>query len=160
LVNAGIREADCVATMTSSDALNAVVGHVARTEFHVPRVVVRNYDPRYAPLHEAFSLQSVNSVQWNATRFEELLVHPQMPTVHSIGDGRVAIYELSVPAHLAGTRLADLTSGGEAVIAGVTRRGESHLPVPDLVLETGDLLTVSATVEGAARLRDRLGEGA
>ncbi|HXF60647.1 MAG TPA: TrkA family potassium uptake protein [Caldilineaceae bacterium] len=160
LVNAGIREADCVATLTNSDALNAVIGHLARTEFHVPRVVVRNYDPRYAPLHEAFGLQSVNSVQWNASRFEELLVHPQMPVIQPIGDGRVAIYELNVPVQLAGIRLAELAAAGDAIIAGVIRQGESHLPSPDLVLEAGDVLTVSATAEGAARLRVRLGEGA
>lgn len=160
LVNAGIREADSVATLTNSDTLNAVIGHLARTEFHVPRVVVRNYDPRYAPLHEAFGLQAINSVQWNASRFEELMVHPQMPVVQPIGDGRVVVYELNVPAHLAGIRLAELTATGGMVVAGVTRQGESQLPSPDLVLETGDVLTVSATAEGAARLRARLGEGA
>jgi len=41
--------------------------------YHVPNVVVRNYDPRWQPLHEAFGLQVVSSASWGAQRMEELL---------------------------------------------------------------------------------------
>src|SRR5512134_2151768 len=44
LVNAGVSQTDAFAVLTNSDALNAVVGHIARTIYHVPNVVVRNYD--------------------------------------------------------------------------------------------------------------------
>ena len=49
LRRAGIESADGLAAVTSSDTLNAVVGHVARTVYHVPNVVVRNYEPRWSP---------------------------------------------------------------------------------------------------------------
>jgi trk system potassium uptake protein TrkA len=160
LDNAGAHEADCLATLTNSDALNAVIGHVARTVYHVPRVVVRNYDPRWAPLHEAFGLQTVSSVTWNASRFIELLVHQAMPQLHVSGDGGVSIYDVVIPAAWNGQPVASLTTGGEVVVAALARKGESRLPPPDLVLETGDVVTVSATAAGAAGLRARLGEGA
>src|SRR5688572_22833359 len=57
----GMETADGLAAVTNSDSTNAVVGHVARTVFHVPNVVVRNYDPRWLPMHEAFGLQVVSS---------------------------------------------------------------------------------------------------
>ena len=75
LHRAGIEQADGLAAVTSSDSVNAVVGHVARTVYRVPNVVTRNYDPRWRPLHEAFGLQMVSSATWGAQRLEELLEH-------------------------------------------------------------------------------------
>jgi trk system potassium uptake protein TrkA len=160
LVNAGVQDADCLATLTNSDALNAVVGHIAKTVYHVPRVVVRNYDPRWAPLHTAFTLDAVNSVQWNATRFEELMLSSVLTAVQPLGDSGIALYELSAPAAWAGRRLEELIQDPEVVIVGVTRDAVSRLPAADWTLETGDRVALSATAAGAARLRTQLDQGA
>ena len=56
LKRAGIETADGLAAVTNLDSVNAVVGHVARTIYSVPRVVVRNYNPRWLPMHHAFGL--------------------------------------------------------------------------------------------------------
>lgn len=160
LVHAGIEQADCVATLTNSDALNAVIGHIAAAIYSVPRVVVRNYHPRWAPLHAAFELGSVNSVQWNAERFEELLLNPSLPAVHALGNQGIAIYELVVPPAWAGHRLEELTQDAEVVVAGVTRAGEGMLPSPGWRLEAGDRVALSTNAGGATRLRARLEQGA
>jgi trk system potassium uptake protein TrkA len=73
LRRAGIQDADGLAAVTNSDPLNAVVGHVARTVFRVPKVVVRNYDSRWLSLHEAFGLPVVSSTLWGVRRIETLL---------------------------------------------------------------------------------------
>lgn len=160
LANAGIEDADCVATLTNSDALNAVLGHIAATVYHVPRVVVRTYDPRWAPLHAAFALETVNSVQWNAARFEELMLSPNLATIHVLGATGLAIYELVVPASWAGRALSELLADPEVVVAGVTRDRQSLLPTPDWQLAVGDRVALSTTAAGAARLRAQLGQGA
>ena len=59
--------------MTNSDSVNAVVAHVARVVFRVPKVVVRNYDPRWLALHEAFGHEVVSSTGWGASQVEGLL---------------------------------------------------------------------------------------
>ncbi len=76
LVRAGIEQAQGLAAVTNSDSVNAVVCHVARTVFHVPHVVARNYDPRWRPVHEALGLTVVSSTAWGAQRIEELLESP------------------------------------------------------------------------------------
>ena len=73
LERAGVAKAGALAAVTNSDAVNAVVAHVARTMYGVPSVVARNYDPRWRPLHEALGLQTVSSTAWGAQRIEELL---------------------------------------------------------------------------------------
>jgi hypothetical protein len=46
---------------------------------------------------------------------------------------------------------------GSAVAAAVSRGGRGLLPTPEFVLQHSDVLQVSATAEGAANLRKRLG---
>ena len=94
LKRAGIEEADGLAAVTNSDSVNAVVGHVARDVYKVPNVVVRNYDPRWLPMHEAFGLQVVSSTAWGAQSIEELLYSPTLRAVFSAGNGEVEVYEL------------------------------------------------------------------
>jgi len=56
--------------------------------------------------------------------------------------------------------LADLTADVDCVPAAITRCGHAALPVADGLLETDDLLHVSATPDGARTLRARLGQEA
>jgi trk system potassium uptake protein TrkA len=97
LEKAGIREAQALATVTNSDAVNAVVAHVARTVYGVPNVVTRNYDPRWRVLHEAMGLLSVSSTAWGAQRTSELLERPRLRAVFSAGNGEMELYEMTVP---------------------------------------------------------------
>lgn len=156
LKRSGIETADGLAAVTNSDSVNAVVGHVARTVYEVPNVVVRNYNPRWLPMHHAFGLQVVSSTGWGAQRIEELLASPAGRPVFSTGNGEVEIYEVAVPASWSARPLSELVPGGDGVAAAVTRAGRSMLPTPETVLEGGDVVHVSATAEGIDRIRRRI----
>ena len=155
-VNAGVERADCVATLTNSDPLNAVLGHIAATIYNVPRVVVRNYDPRWLPLHAAFGLQTVSSVRWNASRFEELLVDGAAQPVYSLSDGNLAVYELAVPPAATGRHFQEIAAGLPVVVAAVIRAGKGKLPLDDFQLQGGDLVVVSGDRLAVEQLRQRL----
>ncbi len=157
LRRAGIEEADGLAAVTNSDALNAVVAHLARAVYDVPHVVVRNYDPRALPLHEAFGLQVVSSSTWGAQRLEELLYHKEVRTVFSAGNGEVEIYEFMIHKPLHGLPLRELLPPGCVPVA-LTRAGRACLPDPGMALEECDVVLVSATLEGIEVLRQRLRE--
>jgi len=156
LDRAGIAQAQGLASVTNSDAVNAVVAHVARTVYRVPNVVSRNYDPRWRPLHEAMGLQMVSSTAWGAQRLEELLESWRMRPVLSAGNGEVEVYELAVPESWHGRTLAELASGVECALVSLTRGGRASLPAAVARLEAGDLLQLSASLDGATTLRTRL----
>jgi len=159
LRRSGIEKADGLAAVTNSDSVNAVVGHVARTVFNVPNVVVRNYNPRWLPMHHAFGLQVVSSTGWGAQRIEELLSDPRGRAVFSAGNGEVEIYEVVVPAVWAARTVADFLGGAGCVAAALTRAGQAILPSADTALEAGDVLHVSSTRQGMAALLGRLEPG-
>ncbi|HWQ70438.1 MAG TPA: NAD-binding protein [Patescibacteria group bacterium] len=156
LRRAGIEKADGLAAVTNSDSLNVVVAHVATTVYHVPQVVVRNYHPRWRPLHEAFGLQVVSSTSWGAQRIEELLYPAFAKCVFSAGNGEVEIYELSVSEAWHGHTLQDLLHAGQCLAVALTRAGKAILPSSEEPLEVGDILYLSSTMEGIETLRERL----
>lgn len=157
LERAGIREADGLAAVTNSDALNAVVCHAAREFYNVPVVVARNYDPSLRSLIEAFGLQTVGSTTWGAQRVEELLINPGDRVVYSAGNGEVEIYEVRIPEAWNDRTLGELLEPlKECRAVALTRAGRSSLPDADTRLQTGDLLNVSSTFKGIGELTARL----
>lgn len=160
LHRAGIKKAAALAAVTNSDAVNAVVARVAHTVYHVPRVVVRNYDPRWVSLHEQLGLPVVSSASWGAQRLEELLCAPEAGrAVLSAGHGEVAVHEFTVPAAWHGRQLADLCPPGPdgCLPVALVRAGQAHLPTGDTRLEIGDVLYLSTTPAGLPALCQRLG---
>jgi trk system potassium uptake protein TrkA len=156
LRRAGIEQADALAAVSSSDSVNAVVAHVARTLYQVSHVAVRTYDARWRQVHETFGLQVVSSTVWGAQRLEELLYSPDIRPIFSAGNGEVDIYEIRITRPWHGRSLAELVSTDQCVPAALTRAGRAMLPSPDFSLEEGDLIHVSATLEGIQTLQQKL----
>jgi len=156
LHRAGIEGCDSVAVVTNSDTLNAVVGHLAKTMYRVPNVVVRNYDPRYRGIQEAFDLQVISSLSWGAQRIEEMMYHSDVRAVFSAGNGEVEVYELAIPANCAGVTVGDLIATDLCMPVAITRAGKAILPTLKTALQAGDILHVSATLDGVEALRSRV----
>lgn len=157
LERAGIHDADGLAAVTNSDTLNAVVAHTARTLYHVPNVVARNYDPNLRSVIEAFGLQIVGSTYWGAQRVEELLMSPSQRMVYSAGNGEVEVYEVQITEEWDGRTLGELLDPlDQCYPVALSRAGRSSLPERGLKLQTGDMLDVSSTFEGIGALTARL----
>jgi trk system potassium uptake protein TrkA len=156
LERAGIARATALASVTNSDAVNAVVAHVALTVYHVASVVSRNYDPRWRPLHEAMGLRTVSSTAWGAQRVEELLESRRVRPVFSAGNGEVELYELDVPESWEGRPLSQLVAGVSCQVMSLTHAGRATLPDREATLHTGDFIHVGASLDGAGELRGRL----
>jgi trk system potassium uptake protein TrkA len=156
LRRAGAEHADALASVTPSDAVNAVVARTAHEFFHVRQVVIRNYDPKQRPLLEAFGLPIVAPSTWGAQRIEEQLSDASMPALFSSGNGEVEVYECIVPSAWAGKTLGELLPAGQCLPVAVARAGRAMLPGPDTPLKAGDVVHVSATEDGIRRLRQQL----
>ena len=153
LHRAGIEHTDGLAAVTNSDTLNAVVAHVARTVYHVPHVVARNFNPRWQPLHEAFGLPAVSSTTWGAQRIEEMLYEAEVHPVWSSANGMVDLYDFVVPEHCRGRLLHEVLPEGPYVVVAFTRAGQHMSPAHAIPLEPGDVIYLSPSPEGRGRLR-------
>ncbi len=156
LIRAGIEKAEALVAVTNCDPLNAVVASIARNVYHVPHVVVRNYDPRWRELQEMLSLQVISSTAWGAQRIEEMIHSENFRTIFSAGNGEVEIYEFEIPEHWDNQRLGDLINSEECVPVSITRAGTAILPTCDTIVSTNDVVLFSGTMSGALAVRDQL----
>jgi trk system potassium uptake protein TrkA len=156
LVRAGIENADGLAAMTNSDAINAVVARVAHEKFHLTNVIARNYDPSLRSIYEGMGLQVISSTSWGAQRVEELLYDEDFYSVFSAGNGEVEIYEFKIPQAYEGKTLRELINDGKCVPIAITRSGRAEIPNLDMILQSEDIVHFSATFEGINHLRARL----
>ena len=161
LSRASADKAEGVAVVTNSDTMNAVIGHTIRVHYpQVKQVIVRNYDPAMRDMLEAFGLQIVSSTAWGAERVQELMIDPSFRAVFSAGNGEVEMYEMYISPKWDGMTVSTLLQGcGEIVCSALTRAGRAQLPNGEMKLQKGDILTVSATLEGVKALRAKLQEG-
>ncbi len=156
LERAGIEDADGLATVTNSDPLNAVVAHIACTAYNVPRVITRNYDPRWRTLHEVFSLHFVSSSTWGAERIETLLEYPGINTLHTAGDGNVVLFEFIVPEAWDGKEFGSLVPPESCTLVSITHAGTATRADRTTALVAGDAVVVSATKGGVGVFRQLL----
>ena len=162
LLRAGIESADGFAATSSSDNVNAVAARIARSLFHVPRVVARLFDPERAEVYKRLGLATISSTTWGAERIRELLTHADLDAVRSFGAGEVQLLEIEVPSSLVGRSVRDLSVPGEVNVIAVTRDGRALLPMMGTAFREGDIVHL-AVLSGAMVRVERLlglGEGA
>ena len=159
LLKAGIERADAFGATSSSDNANIVAARIARTVFHVPRVVARLYDPRRAEIYRRLGLITISSTTWGAERIRELLTHAELDPLMSFGTGEVSLFSIELPAQLAGRRVRDLTVPGEFQVVSVVRQGQAFMPLSGSEFRDGDILHISALSTAMDRLKEMLGLG-
>ena len=156
LQRAGVETAGALAAVTSSDNVNAIVARIARDVFQVNRVVARVYKPSRTPIYDELGLQTVSSSSWAAQRIKQMMTHPGLTSLSITAEGEVQYYEMKVPEKWGGHSLAEFLPEGKAIPAIILRNGQSLMPSPSITVESGDVLQLSATTEGADSLRSLL----
>ena len=140
LRNAGVERAVALAAVTNGDNSNIVVARTGREAFGVPRVFARIYDMRRAAVYERLGIPTVASARLTIDMSMRQL-RPDVEAVRWVDPAAgVCLVERPASRALIGTSLADLESDGTVRLAAVRRLGVSILPVPDLVVQDGDLL--------------------
>ena len=156
LVAAGIERADGFASVTSGDNTNVVSARIARQVFRVPKVVTRIYDPRRAEIYRRFGLQTISPTEWGATRIAELLCHPGMTVLLTLGNGEVNVVEVEVTPHLAGHKVNELVIPGEMNVVALLRNGRAVVPTLGTAFQVGDTVQISVQSTAMARLAEML----
>jgi trk system potassium uptake protein TrkA len=153
---AEIENADALAAVTNSDSLNALVAHIAKTEYRVARVVARNIDPRQQSLQEAFDIPIVGAASWGAQRVEELLIDIPLHAILLDSQAGLLIYQLEVPVRWQGRPWQELLPEGHYEKLAWTRHEQTLSFDGPAKLESDDSLYLRAIPEEIEALRARL----
>lgn len=160
LENAGIRKADVLAAVTSSDDRNLLVCHLARSMFNVNRTIARVNNPGHAWLfNQTFHVDvTINPAGIIASLISEQMSMGDMMTIAKLYRGNYSLVEEKIPenARAIGLAIKDLGLTEQCVIAGIIRDGELIVPRGLTVLEAGDEVLAVTDSEGASHLADLL----
>lgn len=157
LEDAGIRDADCFAAVTSGDNSNIVAARTAKEYFRVPRVIARIYDPRRAEIYRGLGISTIASVTWTSTRLLDMVTHPDLHSEYQYGNAEVELMEVDVPAGLADKPFTELNVPGEIAVAAIVRGGRAILPTDGTYFEMGDTAFVNVLRESTGKLERLLG---
>jgi trk system potassium uptake protein len=160
LEQAGIRQAQALAAVTTSDSVNLVLCFLAKTMFGVPRTIARVNNPNNAWLfNDKFHVDiALNQADVLAHLIQEEMSLGDMMTLFKIRRGSYSVVEEKVPprAKVIGIELKDLGLAEHCVIAAIIRGGIMTLPRGDSTLQENDEIIAVASVEGAQKLAELL----
>lgn len=160
LEQAGARDANVLAAVTSDDSTNLVICFLAKMMFGVPRTIARVNNPSNAWLFdEKFQVDvALNQADVLAHLIQEEMSLGDMMTLFKVRHGRYSVVEEKVPANAKaiGIQLKDMGLAEHCVIAAIIRDGIMTLPRGDSTLQENDEIIAVASVEGAQKLADLL----
>jgi trk system potassium uptake protein TrkA len=142
LLRAGIKEADGLAAVTPDDATNFVVARAAKEIFQVPNVVARVYDPLRREAFEGIGIRVTTSSSWGAQRITQLLTHPEILPILTLGHGEIVLVEVRVKGNLNGMMITTLQQNKDWVPVAIIRKGKAEIPTPESVLHKDDILVL------------------
>jgi trk system potassium uptake protein len=156
LEDAGARNADALAAVTSGDNSNILCARIARENFRIPNVVARIYDPRRAEIYQRLGIPTVATVTWTIDQVRRWLL-PSMSTVSwTDASGELHLIEQPLPPNWAGKKLVDLNDPGRIKVIAVNRAGVIRLDPEELVGQERDLLQIAVVAGSEAELAERL----
>ena len=160
LEQAGIREAQALAAVTTDDSINLVLCFLAKTMFGVPRTIARVNNPNNAWLfNDKFHVDvALNQADVLAHLIQEEMSLGDMMTLFKIRRGRYSVVEEKVPAgaKVIGIQLKDLGLAEHCVIAAIIRDGVMTLPRGESTLQENDEIIAVASAEGTQKLAELL----
>src|SRR5438445_860867 len=140
LEQAGIREADALAAVTSGDNSNILTARIARETYKIPHVVARIYDPRRAIIYQRLGIPTVATVAWTTDQVLRRLMPERYATEWTDATGTMNMIERALPAAWAGRKLSELDEADRFRVVVLTRGGEARLASIELRGQEGDLL--------------------
>jgi trk system potassium uptake protein len=141
---AGIRSAQVLAAVTSSDPDNLALCYMARTLYGTSRTIARVNNPQATWLFNKRLLFHVdvalNQPEVLASLIEEEMSLGDMMTLLRLHRGQFSLVEEKVPpgAPAVGQSLRDLVLPANAVVAVIIREHNMVIPSGDTVFEVGD----------------------
>jgi trk system potassium uptake protein TrkA len=156
LEEAGIRQADAFAAVSSGDNSNIIAARVARETFGIDNVVARIYDIRRAEIYQRLGIPTVATVKWTADQMLRRVLKEGAQALWRDPTGTVQLAEAHVDPGWIGRRVSQLEADAGVRVAFLTRFGEGVLPGPDTVLQEGDLVHILVADKSLDAASERL----
>ena len=150
LIEAGVRTADVFAAVTDLDNTNLMAAEVARKIFGVRHVVARLYNPQRERTYQQLDMDYVCGTTLVAESLLEKIEAGHGHHVQTLGD--VEVIEFRAGPGVAGKRVRDIEIEHQFRLSVLSRGNVTFIPLPDTMLQPGDVVVAAVKEEGLARV--------
>ena len=157
LEQAGIRQADGFAAVSSGDNSNILAARVVSEGYQVENVVARIYDPGRAAVYERLGIPTVATVRWTVGQVMRRLLPEGSEPVWRDPSGNVHLLQVFVNNGWVGRRIRDLASAARAPIPFLVRVGRGIVPDAETVFQDGDTIYVGCDTERTSDIETLFG---
>jgi len=165
LIEAGVEEADILIAVTGSDELNLLTCLIAKKTGGcqtIARVRKPEYSEELDLFKEDLGLEMIiNPEQAAATEIARILRFPSARQIDSFAKEKVDILKFRIAENsvLKGLKIADMNQklSTDVLVCGVERGEEAFIPKGDFILQSGDLVSIVASLENCAFFFEKIG---
>lgn len=161
LEDADAYNADIAIALTAHDADNLVICELCKKKFHVKKTVALISDPTKTDFFYRMGIDSVVcAITAIANIIEQQAFLDEMVTLVPIGDGRISIAQVPVPATapVVDKKLWEINLPKEVIIGCVLRSDHSIVPRGDTRILAGDMLVlISSAKQEMAAIKELTG---
>ena len=158
LEQAGIREADGFAAVSSGDNSNILAARVVREEFGVHNVVARIYDQGRAEVYERLGIPTVATVRWAANQVLRGLLPEGSEPVWRDPSGNARLVQVHTHEDWIGETVGSIREALRTPVPFIVRFGSGIVPTDDTVLQEGDLLYAAIELDRTDEIEQILAE--
>jgi trk system potassium uptake protein TrkA len=159
LEQAGLRNADGFAAVSSGDNSNIISARVAREQFGVSNIVARIYDPGRAEVYERLGVPTVATVPWAADQVLRRLLPAGSEPAWRDPSGQLRLDNIYAPFPWIGQNLSRFEEEAGVRVAYLTRLGAGMVARSDTVIQEGDYLSVFMLESDADRVHAAIAAG-
>lgn len=157
LVQAGIKQADGFAAVSSGDNSNILAARVVREQFGVHNVIARIYDQGRAEVYERLGIRTVATVRWAANQVLRGLLPEGSEPVWRDPAGNVRLVQVHTDDAWIGKRVHAIQTAAGTPLPFILRFGRGLVPNQATVLQDGDLVYAAVESDDLTRVEDVLG---
>ena len=138
LKRAGCENADGFVAVTDGDNRNIMAALIAQRLFHIKKIVCRIYDPPRGQMYRELGIETVCPTTVGAQIMRDRLVDAPLSGRGTFDFGKVSSFAVTVPASLAGRKVADVERPGTIRIAAIRSGPNVTVAAPNDTLSSGD----------------------
>ncbi len=153
LEDAGIHKADVLVACTGNDQINFVACQLAKSTYHVPKVIARTTNPSNKVLYEKLGVDIVISTTEAAAKAIYAGIKGFSSILTFSGDVELLYAKITQKSPVANRKLSEIHMPWGSIIATVLRNGQIIVPRGEEKLLPGDEVAIVAKkgVEGKVR---------
>lgn len=151
LLDAGIKEADVIAAVTSNDNANLMIAEVSRRIYEVPHVITRLYEARREKTYAQLGIDFACGTTLVAEEIFSKIQSGHGHHIDTFGDYEIARFAFTFDDGES-MSCVELEEDYDARVVVVEHDDETMLPTEDTILHDGDVAIVCVAREDFGRL--------